>query len=107
MEYRYTSTEERVYPDRGLLVNFDDVVDWPDGPPADGHWVPTDETQAELDRRAAERAAAEQAAAEDEQKKTDEQSGAEQQSADTPPPTDGEQSPTTPASRRGRKTKEQ
>lgn len=101
MEYRYKSTEERVYADRGLVANFGDVADWPDGPPADGHWVPTDETQVELDRLAAERAAAEA-----EQAKTEDppQTG-EQQSTETPP---GESGPTdtqtTPASARGRKT---
>lgn len=40
MDYRYTSTEERVYADRALVVGPGDVVDWPSGPPADGHWVP-------------------------------------------------------------------
>jgi len=57
VEYQYTSTEERVYVDRALVVSPGDVVDWPDGPPADGHWQPTEETQAELDRLAAEQAA--------------------------------------------------
>ena len=42
MEYRYTSTEERVYVDRALTVNSGDVVDWPDGAPEDGHWEPVD-----------------------------------------------------------------
>jgi hypothetical protein len=43
VEYRYTSTEERVYADRALVVSPGDVVDW-DTPPADGHWIPaTDE----------------------------------------------------------------
>lgn len=104
MEYVYKSSEERVYADRGLVVNFCDVVDWPDGPPADGHWATVEEMQAELDRRAAERAEAEAAAA-DEQKKTDETPppGGEQPSGDTGP-TD---TTTTPASARGRKPKEQ
>lgn len=53
-EYRYTSTEERVYPDRALVVGPGDIVDWPAGPPTDGHWEPTEETAAELARLAAE-----------------------------------------------------
>ncbi|GAA1030798.1 MULTISPECIES: hypothetical protein [Amycolatopsis] len=60
MDYRYTSTEERVYADRALVVSPGDVVDW-DTPPADGHWVPahgepappTAEERAELDAIAA------------------------------------------------------
>lgn len=103
MEYVYKSTEERVYAERGLVANFGDVVDWPDGPPADGHWVPTDETQAELDRLAAERAAAET-----EQPQTEDPLSTGDESTGTPPgetgPTD---TPTTPASARGRKPKEQ
>lgn len=39
MDYRYTSTEERVYADRALVVSPGDVVDWAI-PPADGHWAP-------------------------------------------------------------------
>lgn len=105
MEYVYKSTEERVYADRGLTVVQGDVVDWPEGPPADGHWVPTEETQAELDRRAAERDEAEGA-----QQKTEEPPSGGEQTAETPG--DGEQAPTdtptTPAPARGRgKTKEQ
>lgn len=80
MDYRYTSTEERVYVDRALVVSPGDVVDWPDGPPADGHWQPTDETRVELDRLAAEQANADEA----------ERKRAEQQQAppeNTPPST--------------------
>lgn len=100
MEYRYTSTEERVYADRGLVVTFGETADWPDGPPTDGHWVPTDETQAELDRLAAERAAVEAA-----QAKTADPPQTGEQSTETPPgetgPTD---TPTTPAPASGRNT---
>lgn len=94
MEYVYKSTEERVYVDRGLTVAPGDAIDWPDGPPADGHWVPTDATQDELDRLAAERAQAE-----DEPPKT-----GEQQSTETPPGESGTtDTPAAPAPARGRK----
>lgn len=49
MEYRYTSTEERVYADRALVVGPGDVVDWPTVAPADGHWVPVDPGEAHDD----------------------------------------------------------
>lgn len=48
-EFRYTSTETRTYVDRALVVSRGDVVDWPDGPPADGHWAPVDAEHAAAD----------------------------------------------------------
>lgn len=97
MDYVYTSTETRVYADRSLQVEPGDTVDWPDGPPADGHWSPTEETQVELDRLEAERAAA---AAE--KAKTEEPPPGGEQSTETPP--DGNTDPQSTATPpRGRK----
>ncbi len=41
-DYRFTNTQACVYADRALVVEPGDVVDWPDGPPADGHWEPVE-----------------------------------------------------------------
>lgn len=49
--YRFTNTQARVYVDRALVVEPNDVVDWPDGPPDDGQWEPVDgDAQAADDR---------------------------------------------------------
>ena len=79
--YQYISTEERVYVDRALVVSPGDVVDWTGGAPDDGHWQPTDETRAELDRLAAEQAKVDEA----EQK----QAGQEQPPGSATPPDTG------------------
>lgn len=40
-KWRFTNSQTLIYPEFGVLAEPGSVHDWPDEPPADGHWEPT------------------------------------------------------------------
>lgn len=37
--FRFDGPQTQIYVDRALTVNPGDVIEWPGGAPADGHWT--------------------------------------------------------------------